>query len=128
MGERADDTVKKISLEQLKDVEGMDKVMKNQSLFASGMVGTGGYCLTFNDSIDVPAKILYETTMEIPINKKDFEAFVKRNLWDTTQMCEALSCTRQNISYLLKKKCLTPLKKDVKGNLCLKGDVLKNKW
>ena len=123
-----DDTVKKISLEQLQGVEGIDKVTKNQSLFATGLVGTGGYCLTFNDSIDIPAKTLYETTAEIPIRKSDFEAFVKRNVWDTAQICEALSCTRQNISYLLKKEWLSPLKTDVKGNLYLKGDILKNKW
>lgn len=124
----ADDTVKKLSLEQLKSVDGIDKVIRNQALFESGMVGTGGYCLTFNDSIDVPVKILYETVQELQVTKKDFEAFVEKNVWDTPKACKVLGCTRQNISYMLNKNELSALKIDVKGNLYLKGEVLIHKW
>ena len=124
----ADHVVKKLALEQLKDVSGIDKVMQNQLLFESGMVGTGGYCLTFNDSIDIPAKFLYDVRNEMPIESMDFETYVQKNIWDTTQVCDALSCTRQNLSYMLRKESLSPLKTDVKGNLYMKGDVLKNKW
>ena len=124
----ADHVVKKLALEQLKDVSGIDKVMQNQLLFESGMVGTGGYCLTFNDSIDIPAKFLYDVRNEMPIESKDFEIYVQKNIWDTTQVCDALSCTRQNLSYMLRKESLSPLKTDVKGNLYMKSDVLKNKW
>lgn len=124
----ADDMVKKFSLEQIKNIDGIDKVMKNQLLFESGKVGTGGYCLTFNESIDVAANLLYEMVEDLPLRKKDFEAFVEKNVWDTSETCKALDCTRQNVSYLLNKNELTPIKKDVKGNLYLKGAVLKQRW
>ncbi len=35
--------------------------------------------------------------------------------------------SRQNLSYLVKKDRLKPLREEVKGNLFLKGDVIRNK-
>lgn len=124
----ADDTARKLPLDSLKALDGVEKVLRNQDLFESGMVGTGGYCLTFNDSIDIPAKDLYEMKEELPIGKRDFELFVQKNIWDTAKACDALTCSRQNITYLVRRENLTPLQTDVKGNLYLKGDVLRNKW
>ena len=123
-----DGTVKKIALDQLTEVDGVDKVMKNTALFESGEVGTDGYCLTFNQSIDVPVKKLYEIEEALPIKKTDFDNFVRKNILDTTDTCDILECTRQNVAYMVKKQMLSPIKTEVKGNLYLKGDVLKNKW
>lgn len=123
-----DETVKKISLKQLADENGMEKVIKNTALLESGKVGTGGYCLTFNDSIDVPAHVLYDMKEHIPLRKKDFEYFIWKNVLDTTEVCDILECTRQNVAYMVKRQMLSPVKKDAKGNLYLKGEVLKNKW
>ena len=102
--------------------------MSNKSLFESGKVGTGGYSVTFNDSIDIPAAVLYEAGESIPLKLKDFVSFVQRNILDTTDSCNILECTRQNIAYMVKQQQLTPIKEEVKGNLYLKGEVLNNKW
>ena len=53
-------------------------------MFQSGKVGTGGYSVTFNDSIDIPAAILYESGVYIPLKLKDFIAFVQKNILDTS--------------------------------------------
>ena len=124
----ADDMVKKVNLEQIVEVEGVDKILSNKSLFESGKVGTGGYSVTFNDSIDIPAAVLYEAGESIPLKLKDFVSFVQRNILDTTDSCNILECTRQNIAYMVKQQQLTPIKGEVKGNLYLKGEVLNNKW
>ena len=60
----ADDIVKKVNLEQIVEVEGVDKILSNKSLFESGKVGTGGYSVTFNDSIDIPAAVLWWVSNE----------------------------------------------------------------
>ena len=120
--------VKKVNLEQIVEVEGVDKILSNKSLFESGKVGTGGYSVTFNDSIDIPAAVLYEAGEYIPLKLKDFISFVQRNILDTTDSCNILECTRQNIAYMVKQQQLTPIKEEVKGNLYLKGEVLNNKW
>ncbi len=123
-----DDTIKKVDLTQITHIDGVDKVLGNRSLFQSGKVGTGGYFVTFNDSIDIPAAVLYEAGMYIPLKRKDFIAFVQNNVLDTSDSCNILECSRQNISYMVKQQQLVPIKEEVKGNLYLKGDVLRNKW
>ena len=123
-----DNTARKIDLAKLEPVDGLDKILQNQKLFESCKVATGGYAATFNNSIDIPSLILYSSGKIIPLEYKDFITFAKRNILDTTNACDELECSRQNISYMVKQKQLTPVKENVKGNLYLKGEVLKNKW
>lgn len=120
--------VKAVDFSKLIDVEGVDKIISNEKLFQSGKIGTGGYAVTFNDSIDVPAKVLYERGTGIPLSLEDFKAFVVKNVIDTSDSCNILECSRQNVAYMLKQEQITAVKEDVKGNLYLKGDILRNRW
>ena len=124
----ADGAVKKIELEHLKDVNDISKVLRNEKLYQSCQVGTGGYSVTFNDSIDIPASVLYEKGMSIPLSRNDFLCFARNNILDTTESCVLLECSRQNLAYMVKQEQLVPVKNDMKGNLYLKGDVIKNEW
>lgn len=124
----ADGTVKKTALSDLDGVEKIDKVMENQLLFSSCMLGSDGYYITFNDSIDVPSWLLYEKGQPIPLTYEDFLSFTKYNIVDTSDSCMILECSRQNLAYMVRQEQLTPLKEDVKGNLYLKKDVLKLRW
>ena len=123
----ADDSVKKIDLSELSE-DGIEKILRNRDLFESCRVGTGGYSITFNDSIDIPAAVLYRSGIRVPLGLGDFTAFVQKNVLDTTQTCSLLQCTRQNLSYMVGKDQLKPVREEVKGNLYFKGDVLKRMW
>ena len=120
--------VKKVDLNELKHINKVTNVIKNRNLFESCMVGTGGYFITFNDSIDISASVIYDAGATIPLTRDDFILFTKKNLLDTSECCEMLECSRQNVSYMVSQKMLTPVKNDVKGNLYLKGEVLANRW
>ncbi len=122
----ADNKVNKISLDLLKDVSGVDKILGNRKLFESGKVGIDGYYITFNDSIDIPAHVLYETKSNEAITSDDFMAYAQKNVLDTGQVCDILECTRQNLAYLTGKGIIKPIQKDVKGNLYIKGDILRS--
>lgn len=124
----ADETIKKIELKNLKEINDMEKVIRNEYVYQSGKVGTGGYFITFNDSIDIPADILHDEGIVIPLSMKDFKAFVKKNILDTTESCNMLQCSRQNISYMVSRGQMVPVKEEVRGNLYLKGDVLHVMW
>ena len=124
----SDGIVKKIPLSDLEGVEKIDKVRENQLLFSSCTLGTDGYYITFNDSIDVPSWLLYEKGQLIPLTYEDFLSFTKNNIVDTSDSCKILECSRQNLSYMVRQEQLTPQKEDVKGNLYLKKDVLKLRW
>lgn len=120
-----DDTARKIPLENLYNIEGASKLANFRKVLESGKVGSGGYYVTFNDSIDIPAATLYKTGIKLPLKKSDFINFSNKNILDTTESCRILKCSRQNIAYLLDRDQLHPIKENVKGNLYLKGDLLR---
>ena len=124
----ADDTVRRITIDELPDKDIAQKLKGNRQLYESCKVGTGGYSISFNDSIDIPSAALYISGTAVPVKLSDFTSFVQKNVLDTTQSCELLGCTRQNISYMVNKSLLNPLREEVKGNLYLKGDLLQNRW
>ncbi len=124
----ADETMKKIELNTMEDVEELKKVMNNERLYQSGKVGTGGYYITFNDSIDIQASVLYEAGESIPLKLSDFKVFVQKNMLDTTESCNLLECSRQNISYMVNQQKLDSGERRSKRKLYLKGDVLRTMW
>ena len=120
----ADGMVRKVGLSGL--LSGGDdirKVMSNDEVFESGHIAAGGYCVTFNDSIDIDASLLYESGVEIPLSMDDFKSFLRLNIVDSSECCEILDCSRQNLMNYLSKDQLVPVKKNVKGNLYTKGNV-----
>ena len=124
----SDNTVRKIDLTNLTENEDIKKVMQNPDLFSSCSLGTGGYYITFNDSIDIYRDTLYNSGTIVPLTPEDFNFFVQKNVLDTTGVCDTLECSRQNLAYMVKQNQLTPLKENVKGNLFLKGEVQKTCW
>ena len=128
----ADGSVRKVNLESFhcdnlleNDIK---KVLANKELFASCKLGTGGYYITFNDSIDIPAWRLYDSGTLMPITAEDIPMMIKSSLADTSLACKMLDCSRQNLSYMIGKGVITPVMDDVKGNLFLKDDIIKSKW
>lgn len=124
----ADETMRKVDLSALVQVDGVKKILVNKELFQSAKVGVGGYSVVFNDAIDIPAAVLYEAGVKIPLKLSDFITFIRKNVCDTTESCYILECSRQNVSYIVKQQQLTPIKEEVKGNLYLKGDIINNQW
>ncbi|MBR0149031.1 MAG: hypothetical protein IJM23_07505 [Lachnospiraceae bacterium] len=121
----ADGTIRKIPIDKS---EVFIEVRNNPKLLESGKVGCGGYYVTFNDSIDIPASVLYNAGVPVPLTRSDVITFIQKNVLDTTQSCKLLNCSRQNLSYLVKQESLLAAKSDVNGSLFMKGDVLRNMW
>lgn len=124
----ADGKTRKIELSKLDNEDVSKKVCNNRKLMDSCMVGTGGYYITFNDSIDVPAAELYSAGKPIPLSFEDFVTFANRNIIDTPQCCKELSCTRQNLAYMTEHGLFEPIKMSTRGNLYLRSDVIRSRW
>ena len=127
----ADDTIRKVNLGSLcgRDTDAeIEKILKNERLFQSAAITAGGYSVTFDDAIDLPAAVLYRSGENIPLQPGDFRSFIQKNVPDTTESCALLGCSRQNLSYLVSQGQVEPVKKDVKGSLFLKGDILRKMW
>ena len=120
----ANGLVKKVGLSSINNVDGINKILNNDQLYFSCIVGTGGYSITFDNSIDIASHLLYEKGLELPLSVDDFISFAKRGLVDTSEACEILECSRQNLSYMINNDQINCIKKNVRGNLFLKGEIL----
>ena len=121
------DSCKIVDIHKLDYIDGIDKLLSNRDLFESAEIGIGGYYATFNNSIDIPAIDLFNAGTRIPLSRNDFVQFVKNNVLDTTETCHLLSCSRQNLAYLAENTDLSSIK-EVRGNLYIKGDIMRNTW
>lgn len=118
-----DKSVKKLSLQKLAhQYKELIPVLRNQDLLNSLKVGVGGYTITFNDDIRIPAKDISCMESE-PITIVDFSNFVMRNVVDTTGACDMLVCSRQNVSYMVNVNKLSPIKNGTKEKLFTRGDI-----
>lgn len=124
-----DGMIRKTPLSSVPDESGaVRKVLHNPALFRSGTLTAGGYAVTFNNSIDIPAGILRSCGTLIPLCEDDFLAWLSDTVMDTSQACGLLGCSRQNLAYMSASGQLSPLRKDVKGNLYTEGSLLKTRW
>ena len=122
-----DGTTRKTDLSELRDADGVDQVLKNRRLMESVQPGVGGYSVSFGNGVDIPAHLLYRSGVSVPVSLAEFQAFVRRNVLDTSESCAILACSRQNLAYL-QAQGLAAVKENAKGNLYLKGDILKTRW
>lgn len=75
-----DGTVRKTDLHELKELEGVEKILSNERVLQSGHIAAGGYCVTFNDSLDIPSNLLYKSGSSIPLSLDDFMGSFDCNL------------------------------------------------
>ncbi len=119
-----DNTVRKIDLELLKKgYRDIIHVLQNRRLLDSVKVGVGGYSIVFDDSMEVMVDDLRTCGKLLPLAADDFYGFVQRNVVDTTQVCDMMQCSRQNLSYLVKEDRISPIISGAKANLYTRGSV-----
>lgn len=124
-----DNTARLICLDKLADkYPEIAHVIRYRELLESMQVGVGGYSISFNESIEIAALDLVKIGTLLPLQASDFYGFVQKNVLDTTNACLMIECSRQNLSYLVKEKRLTPIIQGTKENLYTKGEIsrLKN--
>jgi len=123
-----DNTARLVRLERLLErYRDVAYVLKSKALLESVQVGVGGYSISFNESIEIAALDLKAAGELLPLKANDFYGFVKKNIVDTTNACFMIDCSRQNLSYLVKEKRLTPILQGTKENLYTRGEIARIK-
>lgn len=112
-----------IHLEELMDIDKIEYVLRDEKLYRSMRIVTGGRCISFNNSIDIPSYRLRLSGEQIQLSLDDFITFARLNLLDTTDSCNMLECTRQNLAYLARTDKLLPIMENVRGSLYLRSDL-----
>ncbi len=119
-----DNTVKKVSLEKLQKTYKELLYIRRRKLEEQRLeISAGGYSISIDNSVDIFVEDLRSPLYEETIIAEDFRLFATRNIVDTTEACERLSCTRQNLSYLIKSGQIKPLMGTSKENLFTVGSV-----
>lgn len=82
---------------------------------------------SFNkENMSISDRELYDSGIQIPLSPADFREFVVQRVINAAETAELLECSRQNISDLVKRNRLHPIKASKKNTLFLKSEMQKN--
>lgn len=125
-----DGLVRKCSVETLLKGRAFSSspVLKDEKVFSSVSVQTGGYGVCWGESLTIDDHILYQCGEEVPLILDDFRRFISCRIVNTMEAAELLGCSKQNIEDLIRRDKLHPVKINARNKLFLKSEILQRKW
>ena len=121
-------TAKKCNMDQICTEARFQAILRNESLFSAVRVQTDGYGITWGENLDVGADLLYEKGKDLSVSIDAFHRFAADRITDTAGACRILNCSRQNISDLIRRGKLHPLRSSASGNLFLIAELQQRQW
>ena len=103
-------------------------IFNNIDLFKQVKILPGGYEVVFCDNLYIADLELYTLGIDTHLTHDDLLSIYKDEIINVKQAQEILTCSRQNISDLIKRKKLHPIKESDKDTLLLKSEVIKRNW
>ena len=104
------------------------RILSDVETFGRMEVAEGGRGVCWGSLLAVDAKALRSAGVEVPLSAADVAAIAADALMETREVAAALSCTRQNVSDLVRRGRLTPVKQTPRGPLFLRRDVRALLW
>lgn len=112
----------------LKNVSSSHPVLKDETVFCSVNVQTGGYGICWGESLNVDNDTLYESGDVVSLTMEDFSRFISYRVVNTAEAAELLDCSRQNVEDLVRRGKLHPVKTDAKNKIFLRSEILQRLW
>lgn len=112
----------------LKNNKCFDVIFKNDEIFYSVDVSSFGFGVNFGSNLFIPYDILCKNGKKIEIKMDSFIEFSKRSFLETSDVCDSLNCSRQNVSDLIKRNKLKVTRKSKNNAFFIKSDVNNRKW
>ncbi|MCD8013753.1 MAG: helix-turn-helix domain-containing protein [Lachnospiraceae bacterium] len=103
-------------------------LLKKEKLFDHVRIQTGGHGVAWDENMGIWDYVLYQSGAAVPLTIEDFRAFAAQRIITAGEAAELLNCSRQNISDLIKRGKLHPVKATSRSTLLLKSEVLKRNW
>ncbi len=100
---------------------------QNEQRFFQMYVQPDGYGIAWSELAAIPHHVLHANGDSLPLTLQDFTTFVQERVVNTTEACQILGCTRQNIDDLTKRGKLHPIRQDAKNKLFLKNEIMQRK-
>lgn len=103
-------------------------ILADDSLFREVQMQTDGYGITWGEQLSISCYDLFKTGTLLPLSASDFHDFIIYRTVGTSETCELLECTRQNVDDLVRRDKLSPIRCYAKNKLFLKSDIEKRLW
>ena len=103
-------------------------ILADDKLFREMKMQTDGYGITWEEQLSISCYDLFETGTLLPLSASDFHDYIIYRTVGTTETCDILECTRQNVDDLIRRDKLSPIRSYAKSKLFLKSDVEKRLW
>ena len=104
------------------------RVLGDETVFARVTAQPGGHGAQWGEALQVPASALLMAGRHLGLGLADVAALARQATIDTAEVARILGCSRQNVSDLVRRGKLVPLRTTARGPLFLRGDVYARLW
>lgn len=124
-----DGATKRCDIEKIcKDRQNFKPVLNSEVFFRTVTLQPDGYGICWGQELNIDYRTLYKSGTKTALTYHDMENVVRYCTVDSGEAADLLFCTRQNISDLVKRGKLMPVKTDGKSALFLRRDILQRLW
>ncbi len=85
------------------------RVREYRSRLTELTVQPGGHGVTLAGDCHIPAEVLRDCAVPLPVTSEDFKAYLRQEIIDTAGAAERIGCTRQNIQDLVRRGKMKPV-------------------
>ncbi len=107
----------------LQDSPSFARILADKALFDRVSMQPGGHGACWGEALQVPLKTLREHGVSMGLVAADIAALARQTTLDTAEVAQLLDCSRQNVSDLVRRGRLIPVKTTARGPLFLRSDI-----
>lgn len=116
--------IKKCDVSFFIDNANCKSLLSKHEIFSSVEILTDGYGVSWGTVLSIPNEKLYDKGKAIDLSIDDFKSFVSNRVISISQAAEMLDCSKQNISDLIKRGKLNPIRSTGNSILLMKNEVI----
>lgn len=120
--------IKKCDVHEFMEKANCVSLFSRYETFRTVEILTDGYGVHWGTVLTISNEKLYNIGSPIDLAMDDFKCFVENRVITVSEACDILDCSKQNISDLIKRGKLNPVKSEDKGILLMKKEVVQRKW
>ena len=114
--------------EVLAGKKAFSRVLTEEERFMRLFLQPGGHGVQWGEDLFMAVDELRETGDVLSLSTDDLVHLVDQVVCDTSEVARLLDCSRQNVSDLVRRGRLAPIKTTARGALFLRADILQRRW
>ena len=99
------------------------RVLADEELFGRATLQAGGHGVCWGETLLVSSHALRNAGTSTGLVASDIVALGRQAVLDTSEVARIMDCSRQNVSDLVRRGRLTPIKSTTRGPLFMRSDV-----